>query len=484
MATFEEIIFELGFNEATAEILLNQGLDSAASLVTLTETQIDDMIRHVSRAYPPPQAAFPFLSVQKLKAFRYWFAMKTRIGVLPINLDDFDDEQAAITRSHMTYEQGMKQAEKIAKPTNPSVLKDGSKNWLVWKEEWKTYISQVRGVALIPLLYVCRSHEVPTPEMYEKVYRNEDDRLHDLTTLYGEHYDSDNRHTYTLLKDNLVTTASWTFIKRFDSDMDGRGAFLALVKQYEGVTAALTRTNAAYAMINTSSFKGTTKNFTFQHYVTVHQKAYNELDELGEPVSQKKRVTDFLARISDPTLAMAKQIILGDPHKLEDLEDCQQYLSSILASNDNAKKNARFISSISTGGAPNAKKAKKVVDKFYTTEEWEKLGHAGRESVLKLREKKGKSTYRSRSDYTGRGGRGAGSSSRGGRGGGRGRGGGGRSVSETNSVAEDNSTIATDEQSTSNTTASASTGSSSNSRGGNAGNQFGRSAHSASSRNN
>jgi hypothetical protein len=34
MATFEEIIFELGFNEATVEILLNQGLDSAASLVT------------------------------------------------------------------------------------------------------------------------------------------------------------------------------------------------------------------------------------------------------------------------------------------------------------------------------------------------------------------------------------------------------------------------------------------------------------------
>ncbi len=178
--------------------------------------------------------------------------------------------------------------------------------------------------------------------------------------------------------------------------MDGRGAFLALVKQYEGVTAALTRTNAAYAMINTSSFKGTTKNFT------IHQKAYNKLDELGEPVSQKKRVTDFLARISDPTLAMAKQIILGDPHKLKDLEDCQQYLSSILASNDNAKKNARFISSISTGGAPNAKKAKKVVDKFYTTEEWEKLGHSGRETVLKLREKKGKSTYRSRSDSTGR----------------------------------------------------------------------------------
>ena len=72
MATFKEIIFELGFNEATTEILLNQGLHSTASLVTLIETWINEMARHVSCAYPPPQAAFPFLSVQKLNVFCHW----------------------------------------------------------------------------------------------------------------------------------------------------------------------------------------------------------------------------------------------------------------------------------------------------------------------------------------------------------------------------------------------------------------------------
>jgi hypothetical protein len=107
--------------------------------------------------------------------------MKTQIGVLPMNLNDFDNEQAAyFTCSNMTYKQGMKQDEKIAKPTNPSILKDASKNWLVWKEGmedlhfpslWRCFDCPV----------VCLSYpRSPNPKMYNKVYRNEDDRFDDL----------------------------------------------------------------------------------------------------------------------------------------------------------------------------------------------------------------------------------------------------------------------------------------------------------------
>ena len=85
------------------------------------------MICHVLCAYPLPQAAFPFLLVQKLKAFRYWFAMKTRIGVLLVNLDDFDDKEAAITCTHMTYDQGMTQrigwsGRRSGRPTFPKSM--------------------------------------------------------------------------------------------------------------------------------------------------------------------------------------------------------------------------------------------------------------------------------------------------------------------------------------------------------------------------
>lgn len=36
------------------------------------------------------------------------------------------------------------------------------------------------------------------------------------------------------------------------------------------------------------------KGFTFASYVTLHQLAHNELLDLDEPVSESKKVTDFL----------------------------------------------------------------------------------------------------------------------------------------------------------------------------------------------
>jgi hypothetical protein len=154
-------------------------------------------------------------------------------------------------------------------------------------------------------------------------------------------------------------------------------------------------------MINTSSFKGTTKNFTFQHYVTVHQKAYNELDELGEP--------------GKPEESVSLIFLPGSPIRLwpwqskSFLAILTSWKTSRIASNTcrrswpvTTMQRRMPVSSVLSRPVVHRmlKKAKKVVDKFYTTEEWEKLGHSGRESVLKLREKKGKSTYRSRSRAT------------------------------------------------------------------------------------
>jgi hypothetical protein len=72
---------------------------------------------------------------------------------------------------------------------------------------------------------------------------------------------------------------------------------MALKTQCEGTSSILTRKNAAYSSLSTCAFKG-----SFQNYVTLHQKAHNELEELGEPVSETKKVSEFIKYISDPTL--------------------------------------------------------------------------------------------------------------------------------------------------------------------------------------
>ena len=128
---------------------------------------------------------------------------------------------------------------------------------------------------------------------------------------------------------------AWAFVKRFEKSKDGRGAFKALKTHWEGTSSILTRKNATYSSLSTCAFKGTsTRHYSFQNYVTLHQKAHNELEELGEPVSETKKVAEFLKYITDPTLQMGMQIVMGDPAKLDIFELCQQYLSTLLTSTE------------------------------------------------------------------------------------------------------------------------------------------------------
>ena len=51
------------------------------------------------------------------------------------------------------------------------------------------------------------------------------------------------------------------------------------------------------------------KTYTFDNYVESHQSAHNTLAVLLEGVPETKKVTDFLAGISDPRLSNAKDLI-------------------------------------------------------------------------------------------------------------------------------------------------------------------------------
>ncbi len=148
--------------------------------------------------------------------------------------------------------------------------------------------------------------------------------------MSGTHFDLDNRTLYDDFKPLEVDGPGLRFVKKFDRSKDVRGAVLALKSQVEGTSAKWTRKQATYALIARSAYLGPRKVFTFASYVTLHQSAHNELLDLDEPVSESKKVTDFLKGTRDPNLNTGKSIELGDPAKLGDFKECQQYLSTIV----------------------------------------------------------------------------------------------------------------------------------------------------------
>jgi hypothetical protein len=77
--------------------------------------------------------------------------------------------------------------------------------------------------------------------------------------------------------------------------------------QAEGPAAITTRKAEAYTSIKKALYSGHSAKYTFDMYVSVHLTGHNKLSLLGEPVSETKKATDFLAGITAPSLTTANK---------------------------------------------------------------------------------------------------------------------------------------------------------------------------------
>jgi hypothetical protein len=145
----------------------------------------------------------------------------------------------------------------------------------------------------------------------------------------------------------------------------------------------------------------------------MHQNAHNTLAELDEAVPETKKVTDFLASITDSRISNAKDLILGDPNKLQNFEACQQYLKTLVYNKATQEKHERHISGLlqeqgktpnkpdggrdknqtgkRPGGGNNADNGK-VVAHQYTKAEWAKLTPDQRAKIKEMRANKRRKT--------------------------------------------------------------------------------------------
>jgi hypothetical protein len=305
-------------------------------------------------------------------------------------------------------------------PTKPTKLGWDLSLWPKFWEQLKTYLSQCRGAACIPLVYLVREHDVILPEMHDMgLYDSVDDYMMATTMLSGDHYKIDNTRLYNDLKPLVIEGAGWAFIKKFDRSKNGRGALMALKKQAEGNSAKQTRKARAYASLAQARYRGERRNFEFGNYVQIHQDAHNELLDLEEPVPETKKVQDFLSGILDARLQTGKDIVLGTPLYLQDFEECQQYLSTLVSNTSTQAKNDRHIGAAhrtdqhdNDDGGPPKKRFKKakpqrdankkggavdlskhkpkkpLTDRSYSNNEWKAMEDDERAEVRALRDAK------------------------------------------------------------------------------------------------
>ena len=111
---------------------------------------------------------------------------------------------------------------------------------------------------------------------------------------------------------------------------------------------------------------------------------------MDEPVSESKKVTDFLKGIRDPNLNTGKSIVLGDPAKLGDFEECQQYLSTVVQNMSAQMKSERQVSSATTADGGGGRGGSALVDRIkggaYSDEQFRALSSEDKRRVQKYRD--------------------------------------------------------------------------------------------------
>ena len=390
---FRAALQRIGFNVATQNAINENGFDTIVDLVSVSEADLDRLPKHLESwrdpdLDPEDQVRVPFVSLKRLKAMRYWVLSQRWLGVEPAAAN-FTAQVLTDTMQRMQDNKDFKTATEDSEVTKPIAFAEMAK-WSKFWELFMTYLGRVRGAAEVPLRYLIREQAEVTDTIREAAYDSMEERLIATTVHTGSHYALDNRTLYDELKPLVIDGPGWGFIKQFDKTKDGRSAVLALKSQAEGLAAKLTRKMKAYSSIKQSVYRGPRRGFTFDSYVSLHQEAHNELLDLEEPVSELKKVTDFLKGIQDPELKAGKVAVLGDPTKLGSFQETQQFLKTLVHTMQQQSKLERHVSSVTkSGGRGAGGGGGSLVDKIkggsYSRKQFNSLTQEEKDRVAKYR---------------------------------------------------------------------------------------------------
>jgi predicted transcriptional regulator len=109
----------------------------------------------------------------------------------------------------------------------------------------------------------------------------------------GQAYDRDNQKVFEILTQLLSGTMAWTWISSYELKKNGKGAFEALKKHYEGPGQLEIRTGHACHIIKTTHYKPE-RQFTFESYVTKLSEAFEILNDHEMPKQKREKVEILL----------------------------------------------------------------------------------------------------------------------------------------------------------------------------------------------
>ena len=216
-------------------------------------------------------------------------------------------------------------------------------------EELDDYLSRAPGAGGLPLAYVTRkTPAISTPDSGYFQPSVEDD-MHARGRHDGMFWVLDNNEVFAVLRACLHGTQWYTWIKPFQRTRNGNGAYQAARNQFLGPSEQRAQTAEADTIIETLTFDGRNRNFTFAKFTTKLTKAF--LDQgPDDQMSDEKKVTKLLKAIKCPNLTASKSTIMATEHLKTDYQAAvsflQEQVSTELAATRGRPQDSRNVSSL------------------------------------------------------------------------------------------------------------------------------------------
>jgi hypothetical protein len=162
-------------------------------------------------------------------------------------------------------------------------------------ENIEHHLTQCLGATKLPLAYIIRE-EVAAPALPDPVALYGTQALEMIS--WAPHkgtsttYANDNARIWAILRGVVYDTDAYTWIKTYACSQNGCDAFLALQAHYLGIAKSDNILTAAEAYMDTTFYTGEKHRLTFENYVTVHQKAHNDIQSIPghESIDRRTKV--------------------------------------------------------------------------------------------------------------------------------------------------------------------------------------------------
>ena len=317
-------------------LIQGQGFTAVYDLMALSAEDAKGLVRNHNDSQASNAVGralkLGFVQEKNLKTLIWWLRDKNRRNLVPDVADWTEDE---MRRAHemMDIEATAIVADKSDKSEIPALLeKDIGVGYYDWDKKVENALAMKVGVTGLPLDYVIRRDKDPG---WDPAFNaaNEHEKLIYQVSLTGPAFQQDTRKVFNCLKQVLLGTPPWEWVRHLEHTQDGRLAMAALRIHYEGQDAVDRRVGIAEGIISMGAngvFFRDEYTYSFEKYATNLRQAYLTLQQCRQPMAEEtmvRRLHDGIqVQGGNQTISFAKNTMLEN-HR-HSFNDAVTYMST------------------------------------------------------------------------------------------------------------------------------------------------------------